>query len=117
MLDETTTTGPAFSFWPAAVSVLLAASACVFVGFRGTLALGAADADPYESPLMLSVARQLVHGPSGLYGPFGRLNPLVLIHAPLYYRVAGLLAWPLALGGLHPVEAARIAGRLISCPG
>ncbi len=39
---------------------------------------------------MLSVARQLVFGPSELYGPFGGSNPLVLIHAPLYYRAAAL---------------------------
>ena len=63
---------------------------------------------------MLSVARQLVSGPGELYGPFGGGNPLVLIHAPLYYRAAGLLAWPMARAGLHPVEAARVAGRLIS---
>ncbi|MHB1558755.1 MAG: hypothetical protein ACYC61_14980, partial [Isosphaeraceae bacterium] len=50
-------------------------------------------------------------------GPFGRSNPLVLIHAPLYYRIAALLAWPLAKGGLHPAEAARIAGRVLSFAG
>ena len=36
-----------------------------------------------ESPLILSVARQLVNGPSELYGPFGGGNPLVLIRAAL----------------------------------
>ena len=95
-------------------SLLLAAAAIVLVGFHSTLALGGEDVDQYESPLMLSVARQLVAGPWGLYGPFGGSNPLVLIHAPLYYRAAGLLAWPMARAGLHPVDAARIAGRLIS---
>ena len=70
-----------------------------------------------ESPLMLSVARQLVVGPWELYGPFGGSNPLVLIHAPLYYRAAALLAWPMARAGLHPVDAARLAGRLISALG
>jgi hypothetical protein len=39
---------------------------------------------------------------------------LVLIHAPLYYRAAALLARPMWRAGLHPVGAARAAGRLIS---
>jgi hypothetical protein len=67
-----------------------------------------------ESPLMLSVARQLISSPRELYGPYGGSNPLVLIHAPLYYRVAALFALPMARAGLPTVEAARIAGRLIS---
>jgi hypothetical protein len=70
-----------------------------------------------ESPLMLSVARQLIAGPRDLYGPFDGFNPLVLIHAPLYYRAAALLAWPMARAGLDPVVAARVAGRLISAAG
>src|SRR5262249_53996972 len=83
--------------WPSAsITSILTASACVFMGFRLSLALGGEDLDKYESPLMLSVARQLVTGPWELYGPFGGRNPLVLIHAPLYYRAAGLLAWPMA---------------------
>jgi hypothetical protein len=98
----------------ALVTSILAASACVFIGFRLTLALGGEDVDKYESPLMLSVAWQLMKGPWELYGPFGGRNPLVLIHAPLYYRAAGLMAWPLARAGLHPVEASRLAGRLLS---
>jgi hypothetical protein len=92
-------------------------SATVFVVFRLTLALSTEDVDPYESPLLLSVARQLVASPGELYGPFGGTNPLVLIHAPLYYRGTALLAWPMAGAGLHPVDAARLAGRLISAAG
>src|SRR5262249_13923028 len=93
------------------------ASACLFIGFRLSLALGEEDVDKYESPLMLSVARQLVAGPWELYGPFSGRNPLVLIHAPLYYRAAALLAWPMARARLHPVDAARRAGRLVSLLG
>jgi hypothetical protein len=99
------------------ITLLLTAAAIVLAGFRLMLALGREDVDPYESPLMLSVARQLVSGPGELYGPFGGGNPLVLIHAPLYYRVAALLAWPLARAGLHPAEAARVGGRLASAAG
>jgi hypothetical protein len=95
-------------------TAIVATAAFAYLGFDLVLALGRADVDRYESPLMLSVARQLVTGPWELYGPFGGSNPLVLIHAPLYYRVAGLLAWPMARAGVHPVEAARIAGRTIS---
>jgi hypothetical protein len=96
------------------ITVMLATSAIAFLGFRLILALGEEDTDLYESPLMLSVARQLVASPGELYGPFGANNPLVLIHAPLYYRLAALGAWLMARAGLHPVDAARIMGRSLS---
>ncbi len=117
MVDSTRDDRRSIRLGSAVIAAILGASIGVFLGTRGALALGAADVDPSESPLMLSVARQLVVGPWDLYGPFGRANPLVLIHAPLYYRIAALLGWPLANGGLHPVEAARIAGRLLSFAG
>jgi len=66
---------------------------------------------------MLSVARQLYSGPWELYGPFGGRNLLVLIHAPLYYHLAALLAWPMARAGLDPVPAALAAGRCLSMVG
>ena len=94
--------------------MVLVLAVVVHVGFRISLGLGQEDVDRYESPLMLSVRRQLVAGPWELYGPFGGSNPLVLIHAPLYYRAAGLLAWTIARAGLRPEDAALIAGRLIS---
>ena len=99
------------------ITAVLSAASIVFIGFRLLLGLGEEDTDLYESPLMLSVARQLVVGPGELYGPFGGNNPLVLIHAPLYYRLAALAAWPMAWAGLHPVAAARIAGRSLSALG
>ncbi len=99
------------------IRVLLIASAVAFLGFRLAWGIGREDVEPYESPLMMSVARQLVAGPGELYGPYGHTNPLVLIHAPMYYRVSGLLAWPIWKAGLHPVEAARLAGRLVSAVG
>jgi hypothetical protein len=99
------------------VTAILAASAVLTVGYWSVKVLGEADTERMESPLMLSVARQLVVGPRELYGPFDGSNPLVLIHAPLYYRCAALLAWPMARAGLHPVKAARLSGRLISMAG
>ena len=96
------------------ITAVLIASALTFLGVHLALAIGRDDVDKYESPLMLSVARQLLVGPWELYGPFSGSNPLVLIHAPLYYRAAALLAWPIARAGLHPVDASRLAGRLIS---
>jgi hypothetical protein len=99
------------------ITSVMTASAIVFLGFRLLLGLGDEDTDLYESPLMLSVGRQLIAGPDELYGPFGGRNPLVLIHAPLYYRVAALAAWPMARAGLHPVAAARLAGRFLSALG
>ncbi len=75
------------------------------------------DIEAIESPLVLSVARQLESGPRGLYGPYRGRYPLVLIHAPLYYRLAALFAWPLYRAGLDPVTAALTAGRLLSALG
>jgi 4-amino-4-deoxy-L-arabinose transferase-like glycosyltransferase len=102
------------SAWVTAVLSISAASATAFGLY---LALGAHDTEVFESPLMLSVARQLIRGPGGLYGPFGGQNPLVLIHAPLYYHLAALLAWPLNSVGLDPISAGRMAGRLLSFVG
>jgi hypothetical protein len=102
---------------PSFMTATLALAAFLFVGARGLLALGTLDTDALESPLLLSVARQLVVGPWELYGPYGEQNPLVLIHAPLYYHLAALVALPLHRAGLDPVSAARMAGRAVSSLG
>jgi len=81
------------------------------------MALEPDDVEASESPLLLAVARQLTHGPGELYGPFGERNPLVLIHPPLYYRLAASSAWPLARAGIRPEKAALVAGRTISLIG
>ena len=81
------------------------------------MALERDDVEASESPLALAVARQITDGPRELYGPFGGGNPLVLIHAPLYYRLAALGAWPLVCVGLRPEQAALAAGRAISLGG
>jgi hypothetical protein len=99
------------------VTTTLSIASAVAIGFGVWLALGAADTEVLESPLLFSVARQLDHGPSGLYGPFGRENPLVLIHAPLYYQLAASLARPLSGAGLDAINAARLAGRGLSLLG
>jgi hypothetical protein len=117
-MSENPTTEPDGGGWASAwVTAILALSAAATIGYWSFRAFGEADTEAMESPLMLSVARQLVFGPWELYGPFDGSNPLVLIHAPLYYRAAALVAWPMARSGLHPVEAARRAGRLISVLG
>ena len=99
------------------ITIILGASAAVVSAYWCWRALSRADTEPLESPLILSVARQLVDGPSGLYGPFGGGNPLVLIHAPLYYRLAAMAAWPLVRAGVDPVTAALAAGRTLSVLG
>jgi hypothetical protein len=78
------------------------------------LALGQEDTEALESPLALAVAGQLVAGPWHLYGPYGRQNTLVMIHSPLYYHLAALLAWPCFRAGADPVSAAIFGGRLLS---
>src|SRR5262249_16535433 len=70
-----------------------------------------------ETPLVMPIVRQLLGGPFVLYGPFGGKNPAVLIHAPLYYHLAALLAWPLVRAGLAPEPASLVAGRSLSLLG
>ena len=96
------------------VTVVLSAAGAVAVLVGAYSALGSKDNEALESPLMLSVARQLLRGPWELYGPFDGLNPLVIIHAPLYYHLAALLAWPLYRAGFEAVSAAQVAGRSLS---
>jgi hypothetical protein len=96
------------------VTGILSAAAAAAVTFGVSMAVSPEDAEPLESPLLLSVALQLVRGPWELYGPFGSMNPYVLIHAPLYYHAAAFVAWPLYLVGLNPVWAAMAAGRSLS---
>jgi hypothetical protein len=91
----------------AGVTVLLAVSAAVTMGYWAPKGLDERDTEAMESPLMMSVARQLDSGPRDLYGPYDGSNPLVLIHAPLYYRAAALFAWPMVRAGVPSVVAAR----------
>jgi hypothetical protein len=98
------------------VTVCLAAGAGSFVAWVA-MAISLEDIEAVESPLALVVARELERGGGGLYGPFGSQNPLVLIHAPLYYRLAALAALPLWRAGFDPVSAALIGGRLLSAIG
>jgi hypothetical protein len=96
------------------VTLVLSAAAAVTVIFGSYLALGRDDTEALESPLLLTITHQLIRGPWELYGPFGGENPWVIIHAPLYYRLAALVAWPLVRAGVDTVTAARWAGRSLS---
>lgn len=117
-MTEAPPTESRHSGWVAVcLTAILGMAAAVAVGYWGFRGLQERDTEAMESPLMLSVARQLTDSPRELYGPYGGSNPLVLIHAPLYYRAAALAAWPMARAGLRPVVAARVAGRLISALG
>jgi hypothetical protein len=114
MSDDSTTKPPASTKAAAWVTGILSISAALAVFYGCSLAVRALDTERMESPLMLSIARQLLRGPRELYGPFGWTNPLVIIHAPLYYRLAALFAWPIFKSGLDPVLAALAAGRSLS---
>ncbi|MHC5540119.1 hypothetical protein ACYOEI_18015 [Singulisphaera rosea] len=72
------------------------------------------DTENLETTLANVIAGQFARGFDSLYGPYSRANPRVLIQAPLYYRLAGLSAWPLIGLGFHPVRASFLAGRAIS---
>ena len=116
MSDHTTTRRRGAWVSVLVTSVLSAASA-VTVCFGIYRALHRQDTEPVESPLVLALSRQLTHGPWEFYGPFGGENHWVIIHAPLYYRLAALLAWPLVRLGIDPVTAALAAGRSLSFVG
>jgi hypothetical protein len=117
-MNDATTSNERVRAWVAGwITAVLTIAASVAIAFGVAQGLGAADTEPFESPLMFSVARQLDQGPWGLYGPFGGQNPLVLIHAPLYYHLAAILGWPFERSGLDPITAARLAGRALSFVG
>jgi hypothetical protein len=115
--DSSVATRRARAWASAWVSGVLGIAAALAVGFGLLLAANPEDTEAIESPLLLAVARQLSEGPWGLYGPFSGRNPLVLIHAPLYYHLAALGAWPLVGAGVEPVKAALLAGRSLSILG
>jgi hypothetical protein len=104
---------PWWSIW---VTAALAMGAVSLIPWL-LMALQVDDVEALESPLVLAAARQLESTPCELYGPYDAGNRLVLIHAPLYYRATGLLAWPLYRAGVNSVVAALAAGRLLSLAG
>ena len=100
-----------------AVTLALLAATAIYQGYHAYLAFDPNDMYHLETTAILITAKQLADGPSTLYGPFSGDAPLVLIHAPLYYRLAALGAWPLARCGLDPMAAAIVSGRLLSLLG
>ena len=98
-------------FW---LTLLLATAAILTTGYWAWRGVAEWDTEAMESPLILSLASQYTEGPGRLYGPFYERNHLVLIHAPLYYRAAAIVGWPLLRGGFPTIEAARLAGRGLS---
>jgi hypothetical protein len=95
--------------------ILVAASAFTYVCHELIKGLALADSGYLETPLVLALAGQLRDGFHTLYGPFTASRPLVLIHAPLYYRLVAVVAWPfVAGGGGDAVWTSLVAGRAIS---
>jgi hypothetical protein len=97
-----------------ALTALLVSSAVVYVGYHLSIAVQADDTNHLETPLGLAVLRELQDGPGTLYGPFSGAQPLVLIHAPLYYRLAALGALQMVALGIEPTAAAFASGRCLS---
>jgi hypothetical protein len=98
------------------VTAALAAGAATLVPWV-LMAARPDDTEALESPLVMAAAGQLIAGPAQLYGPYGGQNPRVLIHAPFYYRLTGLFAWPLVRLGVEPVPATLLVGRVLSMLG
>jgi hypothetical protein len=96
---------------------VIVAAALIYSSFLIWRGLDPDDVGRLETPFAFSVATQVSDGPRSLYGPFDGRHHLVLVHAPLYYRVAALLAAIITRFGIDPVTAAFGAGRLISLLG
>jgi hypothetical protein len=92
----------------------LVAAAVIYSGSWLAFGLDADDIGRLETPFVLSVVKQVEEGPGVLYGPYEGENHLVLIHAPLYYRLAALLGGFVSRWGVETVTASLVAGRLIS---
>lgn len=95
---------------------LLAFAAIVHLGFQLGLGLDPTDVGPFETVLARAVAGHFDGevGPAGFYGPFSGVNPSVLIHAPLYYRMTAAVAWPFVRAGADPLAATLYAGRALA---
>lgn len=110
---DASTRGPARAgAWLLVALVGLAAAG--YQGYHLAIAFQPDDTNHLETPLALSTARQFIEGPEVLYGPYTARRPLVLVHAPLYYRLTALVAAPRVHYGRDPVEASLYAGRLLS---
>ena len=67
------------AFWGKAwVTAILLVATAFAIGLGAKLAFSTEDTEAPETPLLMSVARQLYRSPWELYGPFGRDNPWVL---------------------------------------
>ena len=99
--------------------LLLAMIALAQVGYQVRIGLDPTDAGPFETVLARTVAGHFEAnaGPSRFYGPFDGSYPAVLMHAPLYYRLVALAAWPAVAFGFDPLNASLVAGRLLSIAG
>ena len=89
------------------------------VGYQLYLGVQETDVGPFETVLARTVAGhfETTAGPARFYGPFDGTYPAVLMHAPLYYRLVAILAWPAILLGCAPLTASLITGRCLSVAG
>jgi hypothetical protein len=104
---------------PRALALLLGLIAIVQFGYHAGLGMAVRDVAPYETVLAQAVAGHFDPdaGPERFYGPFDGSHPSVLIHAPFYYRLVALAAWPLVALGLDPLPAVIVVGRILSAAG
>ena len=103
--------------WPKVwISIALGVGTCTLIPWVA-MAFQPEDVEALESPLLLAIVHEIESGPRCLYGPYEGRNPLVLIHAPLYYRLAGVMGWLFFKVGSPPVMSALVAGRLLSTLG
>jgi hypothetical protein len=101
---------------PRAIAGLLAFAAIVHLGYQLAIGLDPTDVGPFETVLAQAVAGHFEPGvgPGGFYGPFEGENHSVLMHAPLYYRLVALAAWPAVALGAEPLAAVLYAGRWLA---
>ncbi|GIW88586.1 MAG: hypothetical protein KatS3mg108_2910 [Isosphaeraceae bacterium] len=101
------------------VPAVVATTAAIHLAYALELAFRAEDVGPFETVLARAVASHFEPGvgPGRFYGPYGADHPSVLMHAPLYYRLTALVAWPWVAAGLDPLGCALGAGRAMAALG
>jgi hypothetical protein len=103
-----------------ALLALLALAVAIQVGYYVFIGVQSGDVGPFETVLARAVAGHFEPGagPGRFYGPYDGGYPSVVMHAPFYYRLVALLAWPFVAAGFDGLNCALVAGRLVSvCAG
>ncbi len=89
---------------------LLVFTVLVHLGYQVRIGLSPQDVGPFETILAKAVAGQIEHGPGAFYGPFEGSQHSVLMHAPFYYRLVGLVGLAVREGRVRKPQHRAVRG-------